>query len=221
MARPRASTYDEQREAMLARAAELFARLGYTATTMNQVAQACGLTKPTLYHYFADKQALLLEISAAHVTRLEAVVEQVRATVPSPQRLPELIRRFMRVYAHAQAEHRVLTEDVRFLPAAERERVLGAERRVVAAFAEAIVAQRPDLAGLAKPLAMLLFGMMNWTFTWLRSDGELSYEALGEVVAALYAGGLAALAAPAAPAAPPAPAAPAAPRPRERAVRRG
>ncbi len=60
LARPRAATYDDQREHILARAAELFARQGYTGTTMNQVAAACGVTKPTLYHYFADKQSLLL-----------------------------------------------------------------------------------------------------------------------------------------------------------------
>ena len=60
MARPRAATYDDQRDAILARAAELFARHGYTATTMNQVAAACGLTKATLYHYMRDKQDLLL-----------------------------------------------------------------------------------------------------------------------------------------------------------------
>jgi AcrR family transcriptional regulator len=199
VARPRAPTYDDQREQILARAAELFARQGYTATSMNQVAQACGLTKPTLYHYFADKQALLLRISMAHVARLEALVHEVQAALPPRQRLGALIERFMGVYAHAQHEHRVLTEDVRFLPEAERDQVLAIERRVVAAFADAVVAQRPELASheLGKPLAMLLFGMMNWTFTWLRSDGTLSYEALGAIVASLFSGGLASLALPA------------------------
>jgi AcrR family transcriptional regulator len=36
---------------------------------MNEVAEACGVTKPSLYHYFRDKQQLLLEIAAAHVAR--------------------------------------------------------------------------------------------------------------------------------------------------------
>ena len=54
MARGRAATYDDQRELILARAAELFARSGYAATSMNQVAEACGFSKPTLYHYFRE-----------------------------------------------------------------------------------------------------------------------------------------------------------------------
>ena len=193
MARPRAATYDDQREQILARAAELFARQGYTATTMNQVAAACGLTKPTLYHYMRDKQDLLLHIARGHVARLEALAAQVQALQLAPEpHLRTLIERFMQVYQHAQNEHRVLTEDVRFLPDDEREQVLSGERRVIASFAQAIVALRPELAAerLHKPLTMLLFGMMNWTFTWLRADGALSYQALGDIVADLFCGGL-------------------------------
>ncbi len=108
-------------------------------------------------------------------------------------RLRLLIERFMAAYADAQHQHRVLTEDVRFLPEAERAQVVAAERRVVAGFADAIVALRPELKGRAldKPLTMLLFGMINWTFTWLRPDGQLSYDDLGDVIADLFCGGLA------------------------------
>ena len=193
MARPRAATYDDQRESILARAAELFARQGYTATTMNQVAAACGVTKPTLYHYMRDKQDLLLHIAGGHVARLEALALAVQALrLPPEAHLRALIEQFMQAYQNAQHEHRVLTEDVRFLPEAEREQVLSVERRVVASFADAIVALRPQLQQrrLHKPLTMLLFGMMNWTFTWLRADGELSYSALGDIVADLFCGGL-------------------------------
>ena len=193
MARPRAASYDDQREQILARAAELFARHGYPGTTMNQVALACGVTKPTLYHYFSDKQSLLLHIAAGHVARLEALAREVEAlALPPEARLRTQIERFMQAYAGAQHEHRVLTEDVRFLPDDQRNQVEGAERRVVASFAEAIVALRPDLQArqLSKPLTMLLFGMINWTFTWLRPDGALTYDALGDMIADLFCGGL-------------------------------
>jgi TetR/AcrR family transcriptional regulator len=193
LARPRAPNYDEQREHILARAAELFARQGYSGTTMNQVAAACGVTKPTLYHYFTDKQSLLLHIAAGHVARLEALAAEVQTLSLTPEaRLRTMIERFMKAYAGAQHQHRVLTEDVRFLPDAERHQVVAAERRVAASFADAIVALRPDLQARAlhKPLTMLLFGMMNWTFTWLRPDGALTYEALGDMIADLFCGGL-------------------------------
>jgi AcrR family transcriptional regulator len=198
MARTRSAGYDDQRDAILARAAELFANQGYTATSMNEVAAACGVSKAGLYHYYRDKRELLFQITVGHVARLEQFVAEVLGDVDGgepEERLRALILRFVREYANAQHEHRVLTEDVRFLDAAEREQVQAAQRRVVAAFADAIAAVRPNLQRneLDRPLAMLLFGMINWMFTWLRPDGSLTHEQMAPLVADLFFGGIGAV----------------------------
>lgn len=193
MARGRSSGYDDQRELILGHAAALFARSGYPGTSMNEVAQACGLSKPTIYHYFRDKYALLVDITDGHMTRLQSLVDEVQSMgLPPEPRLRMLIERFVQEYAHARHAHRVLTEDVRFLQDDDRQRVLGKERAVVETFAQAVAQLRPDAdgAGLSKALAMLLFGMMNWMFTWLRPDGSLDHEAMAPVVADLFLGGL-------------------------------
>ena len=98
----------------------------------------------------------------------------------------------MHEYAHAQHAHRVLTEDVRLLNDDDKEQVLGKERAVVASFSEAVAQIRPDAdkAGLSKALAMLLFGMMNWMFTWLKPDGQLNHETMAPMVADLFMGGI-------------------------------
>jgi TetR/AcrR family transcriptional regulator len=193
MARGRAANYEDQREMILARAAELFACRGYPATSMNQVAEAAGLSKATLYHYYRDKYALLVEIAEGHVSRLVAMVDDVLAQELSAEaRVRELVARILREYAHAQHAHRVLTDDVRFLEVQDRDRILDLQRHVTAGFASAIAAWRPEqeAAGLVKPVTMLLFGMINWMFTWLRPDGELSYEAMASIVADLLVGGV-------------------------------
>ena len=193
MARPRSPDFEIQREQMLAAAARLFATQGYTATTMQQVAQACGVSKATLYHYVRDKHGLLVQITQGHVARLEILVAEVQQQgLGERALLVGLIERFMAAYARSQHEHRVLTEDVKFLASDERSAVLDAQRRVVDAFAQAIVSLRPDLrgAGRVKPLAMLLFGMMNWTFTWMRPGAALTHESLAPMVADLFLGGL-------------------------------
>jgi AcrR family transcriptional regulator len=196
MARTRAATYDDQRGLIVARAAELFARRGFSAATMNDVAAASAVSKATLYHYFRDKRSLLAQIALAHVQRLEALVDQVRQQRLGPEaELRMLISRFMQAYAGAQHEHRVLTEDVKFLDDAERHEVETAQRRVVTAFAATIARVRPDLKAGAKPLAMLLFGMINWTFTWLKPGGPLTHEELATMVVQLFFGGLPAVAA--------------------------
>jgi AcrR family transcriptional regulator len=191
MARTRAASYDDQRTLILARAAEVFARRGYTAASMNEVAAACAMSKATLYHYVRDKHALLAQIAAGHVARLEALVREVKLQRLSPAaELDALIRRFTAAYADAQHEHRVLTEDVKFLHDDERAAVETGQRRVVAAFADAIGRMRPELAPLATPLAMLLFGMINWTFTWMKPGGALTHDSLAPIVAELFLGGL-------------------------------
>ncbi|MGH8807848.1 MAG: TetR/AcrR family transcriptional regulator, partial [Noviherbaspirillum sp.] len=200
MARGRSPGYEDQREAILSNAAQLFALRGYPATSMNEVAEACGMSKPALYHYYRDKYALLVNIAEGHVSRLEAVVEQVQREDLDPQgRLHRLIQRFVEEYALARPAHRVLTEDVRFLNDEDRERILDGERRVVAAFATVIVELRPEVgeAQLAKPLTMLLFGMINWRFTWLKPEGGLTYEAMAPIVADLFFGGFPAVRLPA------------------------
>lgn len=196
MARGRAPNYASQREAILAQAAVLFARQGYSGTSMNQVAAACGISKPALYHYVRDKQQLVATIAQEHVARLEAVVRDVLRLPLEPEpRLRELIKGFMAEYAGAQDAHRVLTEDVRYLDTEARERVIAAERRVVDAFAAAVAAVRPGAETFAmdKPLAMLLFGMINWMFTWIKPDGRLSYDDMAPVVCDLFFGGVGAV----------------------------
>ncbi len=202
MARGRAPGYDAQRETILSQAAELFARQGFVGTSMNEVATACGMSKPALYHYVRDKSQLLFEIATTHVARLHALIDEVAAgddVHPPPTdataHVRRLIERFVLEYAGARHAHRVLTEDVKFLEPADQARVLELQRQVVSSFANAIAQVRPELiaADLHKPLAMLLFGMMNWMFTWLQPDGKLSHADMAPVVADLFLGGLGAV----------------------------
>ncbi len=193
MARGRAANYDDQREMILAHAAALFAQQGYPATSMNAVALACGLSKATLYHYYRDKYALLVSIADGHVGKLHALVQNVLAAgLPPEQRLRTLIRRILLEYAGARDAHRVLTEDVRFLTDRDRARILDQERAVVQGFAQAVAGLRPELqaAALATPLTMLLFGMINWMFTWVQPGGALDHDTLAPMVADLFLGGL-------------------------------
>jgi len=199
MPRTRTAAHDDQRELILSRAAALFARQGYAGTSMNQVAAACEISKATLYHYVRDKHALLAQIALGHVQRLQALTDSVQREPLAPEaRLRRLVQCFMQAYADAQHEHRVLTEDMKFLRDEDRAQVVAGQRAVVKAFAEAVAGLRPGSRrdGLDTPLAMLLFGMMNWTFTWLRPRGALTHAALAPVVAELFQGGLGAVKAP-------------------------
>jgi AcrR family transcriptional regulator len=136
---------------------------------------------------------MLFDIADSYMDRLLAIVAQVRSRkLPAEENLRALIASFMQEYQHSQPQHMVLVQDVKFLADLQRAQVLGKERTVVNAFAQAIAALKPRLRKktLRVPLAMILFGMINWTFTWLRAEGPLSYEDMAQVVAEIFLRGV-------------------------------
>ena len=83
----------------------------------------------------------------------------------------------------------VLVQDVKFLGEAERApRRSARSARWWTRLRDAIAALKPRFRKktLRVPLAMILFGMINWTFTWLRADGPLTYEDMAKVVTEIF-----------------------------------
>ena len=193
MARPRAATFDSQRAGILQTAAQLFAAQGYASTSMAAVAKARGMSKALLYHYYRDKQHILFDIADCYMDLLLEIVAEVDAQALGPaQRLHALVARFMRTYEHAQPQHVVLVQDVKFLSVVDRRRILAKERRVVDAFARVIAVLKPRfrIDQLEVPLTMILFGMINWTFTWLRPRGRLTYRDMADIVSEIFLRGI-------------------------------
>jgi len=196
MSRSRSASFEQQRDAIRASAAQLFARHGYPVTPIAELARSCGVSKALLYHYYRDKEQLLFDIADRYLDSLLAIVAAVDAeALPAPARLRRLVERFIAAYEDAAVYHRVLVQDVKYLKAAHRSQVNAKQRKVVQAFADAVAAAAPQLAGstLLMPVTMTLFGMINWTFTWLKDDGAVAYTDMAPVVADLFLRGVAAV----------------------------
>ena len=194
MARTKAAGFEAQRVAIRDAASQLFAQKGYASASIADIARACGISKALLYHYYVDKEHLLYDIAESYVGRLQGIVSEVRGeALPAAAAMRQLIARFMSEYGQSAARHRVLVQDVKYLTRAHRTRVVARQRMVVDGFADVVGRLAPPGAGtsLRKPLTMILFGMMNWTFTWLRESGPLNHDDLAPVVADLFIGGLA------------------------------
>ncbi len=193
MARPKASDYDDQRDRILALATAAFAETGYPSASMSQLAQACGTSKARLYHYFPSKESLLAESLDRYVRRLHEVVEGVRALGLAPRdELAGLVRALLVEYRDSRERHVALLNDVKFLTPELREPILARQRAVVAALADTIERVAPGRFAPAErtPATMALFGMINFTFAWLRPDGPMSYERYAELVIDLWERGV-------------------------------
>jgi AcrR family transcriptional regulator len=193
MPRGKAPTFELQRATILQSAAQLFAEKGFVGASMADLARACRVSKALLYHYYRDKEHLLFDTADSYLDTLIGIVAEVRARdLPPTEHFGALVARFMQEYEHSQAQHMVLVQDVKFLGESERSRVVAKERQVVDAFGEAIAALKPRFRrkALRVPLAMILFGMINWTFTWLRADGPLTYQDMAKVVTDIFLRGV-------------------------------
>ncbi len=67
----------DQKKRFVAQARKLFASKGVMETSMSQIARACKVTKPALYHYFKSKDAILKEIFLSHVVEKKETIAQL------------------------------------------------------------------------------------------------------------------------------------------------
>jgi AcrR family transcriptional regulator len=180
-----------QRDTMLNVAADTFAQLGYPSATMAEIARRCGVSKSLLYHYYNAKDAMLFDMLSSYMRKLRELVDSVAPlNLSANEALAETVRRFVVEYEHSRTRHIVLLNDVKFLPPTQRDEVLDLERDVVQKFAD-LIAHTYGIDGeRAKVLTMCVFGMINWTFTWLKPGGTISYPQFAETVVGLLETGL-------------------------------
>lgn len=75
---------DQTRAVVLASARELFARQGYHATSIDQLAAAARVTKGAVYHHFEDKARVLASVYEQIAAELEATLRALIARTPDP-----------------------------------------------------------------------------------------------------------------------------------------
>jgi AcrR family transcriptional regulator len=190
MARPQSPNYDRRREAIVAAAARLFAHKGFQGASVSELASACGSSKSLIYHYFPSKDDILYEVMAAHLDALVEAAEAAGSEASPEARLRALAHGFMRLYVGAEVHHKVLLNELDSLAPARRREVVAKQRRIITAVEEMVAGLRPGASAQTLPLTMLFFGMINWTHTWFRPDGEIPPERLADMAVALMLNGI-------------------------------
>lgn len=94
MGRP--PVHDNPRERIVQQAAALFAKKGYEAASLGELAAAMGVSKAGIYHYFPTKQHIY---DAIILGVLSGLVNQVGAAVQAHSRAPDKLRAFMTEHA--------------------------------------------------------------------------------------------------------------------------
>ncbi len=102
-------TADQRRQQLVAVALELFAHRGYRATTMDDIADTAGVTKPLLYQHFSSKRALYLELVDSIARELLTAVREAVMEADGPRQQVELgFAAYFRLVVSKEAEFRLL-----------------------------------------------------------------------------------------------------------------
>jgi AcrR family transcriptional regulator len=197
MARTKAPDHETQREQILELAAAKFAQTSYPSTSMADLAAASGTSKARLYHYYVSKEAILFDLLDRYTKRLMLIIAEVegasqRRGLSEREAFADLVRAFLAEYETSHSRHVALLNDVKYLEQAQRKIVLDRQRDIVAAFARQLARAYPKRATKddQTALTMMVFGMINWTFTWLKPGGKLGYREFAEQVVDMIENGL-------------------------------
>jgi AcrR family transcriptional regulator len=102
-------TAEQRRRQLFAVALELFAQRGYRATTMDDIAERAGVTKPLLYQHFSSKRALYLELVDSIAQDLLTAIRRAVMRAEGPRQQVELgFAAYFQLVVSNEAEFRLL-----------------------------------------------------------------------------------------------------------------
>lgn len=198
MARTISPHYDQRRDAIVQKAARLYAQNGFLGASISDLAKACKTSKSLIYHYYASKEDILFEVMSYHLAQLNEVIEQVAqgSYATAEEKLAALTQGFMKKYLGAAASHKVLLNELDNLPADKRRAIVEEQRLIIQVVERLLKDIRPELGedtDLTRPLTMMYFGMINWTHTWYDPKGPVSAEQFAKLTVDLLLQGLRAI----------------------------
>lgn len=183
-----------KREAVLHTAVQSFNEKGFHATSLDEVAVALNVTKPTIYHYFSSKDEILFECVRLG---LNGILEAAEAVEKSGGSGLERLKALMRDYAVIMtkdfgmcvtrtADHELSDESRARFRALKRE-IDAAVRRVV----EAGIKDGSISPADPRLVTFTITGALNWIARWYDPKGALRPEEIAEGCVATLVSGLA------------------------------
>lgn len=182
-----------KRDAVVRAAALAFKERGFHNTSLDDIAAALGVTKPTIYYYVESKEQLLFECFQAGLEGIREGLRRVQESpLPARQRLNEVVRHYVRAitsefgWCLVRAENQdlgpVLSEHIRQLKA-EIDR--GIRGLLDAGIADGSVAPCDT-----RMTAFAMAGALNWIAHWYREGQALDVEQLAEAFITVFERGL-------------------------------
>jgi AcrR family transcriptional regulator len=191
--RKRLRDHSVKKDAVVRAAAQAFKEHGFHNTSLDDIAAALEVTKPTIYYYVANKEQLLFECFVAGLEPILSALREARsADVPARERLNSVLRQ----YAHAvasdfgwclvRAEHQDLSAPMSAQVRALKVEIDQGIRRLLRDGAKDGSIQACDV----KMTAFALAGALNWIPHWYREKQAMSAAQVADAFVTIFEDGL-------------------------------
>ncbi len=182
-----------KREAVIRAAAHAFNRKGYHNTSLDDIAAALEVSKPTVYYYVSNKEQLLFECFVAGIEPIRAAFREVRLLkAPARKRLKAVLRHYGQAVASEFGWCMVRAEDQDLSPAmsghikALKSEIDQGIRRLLREGMQDGSIHPCD----PKMTAFALAGALNWIAHWYRENQTLTGIEIAEAFIAIFESGL-------------------------------
>lgn len=173
----------------------LFEEKGFSETSVQDIAEAAGVTKGTFYYYFDSKEQLLMDIHTDYIGNLlkrQEAIQQSRTS--NREKITEIIAMLIGDIQQHGPSGRVFFREMRHLNKDNAETVkekreqfrlnikkLLREGIAAGEFREQI---QPDMAAFA------ILGATNWSYQWFNPAGKISADKLTGIFSDMILNGM-------------------------------
>ncbi|MFT3866495.1 MAG: TetR/AcrR family transcriptional regulator [Solirubrobacterales bacterium] len=177
---------DARWQDVLAAAAEVFRRLGYSQARLEDVAQEVGISRATLYYYVGTKEELLVALLEDPIAAVTASLKKVAGQdIPAEEKLAAALREYLHLLEENPTLFIFLSENIHKVMSGPEADQIRANADSYGRVLTKIVSEgmkngefrddiRPQVAVLG------IIGMFNWMHRWYVPSGKESLTAIGE-----------------------------------------
>ncbi|MDB6089617.1 MAG: hypothetical protein JWN85_2401 [Gammaproteobacteria bacterium] len=191
--RERVREREVKREAVIRAAAHAFNRKGYHNTSLDDIAAALDVTKPTVYYYVTSKEQLLFECFVAGVEQIRTAFRAVKQlNVPARERLNGVLRHYGEAVASEFGWCMVRAEE-QDLPLAMSSHIKALKSEIDQGIRRLIregIQDRSIHPCDPKMTAFALAGALNWIAHWYRENQSMTGAEIAGAFVTIFESGL-------------------------------
>ena len=191
--RERQHDREVKREAVIRAAAHAFNHKGYHNTSLDDIAAALEVTKPTVYYYVTNKEQLLFECFVAGVEQIRAGFREARnLDIPARERLQAVLRHYAKAMASefgwcmVRVEDQDLSPDMSSHIKTMKSEIDQGIRRLIREGVQDGSIHPCD----PKMTAFALAGSLNWIAHWYRENKSMSGAEIADAFITVFDNGL-------------------------------